>query len=644
MDVNAAAINVLPASVSSTSSASSTNSKLAGETNKSNKSADFKSNLNAVLKKNKDTSTSKDSTDQKTKIDNILAQLQNLEKEMQNVDGSNSNEALTEKSQETLADLLQQLTQILNDADIKANAGSAILPQSDLKTASNDQKKKDESINSDEIQALIQVLNSIMKLTDNSTQEASGKSHEGNQKVNQISDNNIVNNVQVPVIEKSDKSEEGSRADTKASTETDTKVINTKDDNKSNADQIIDSNLNNKAGSDINENLIISGADVLQNAKNEETGSIEESKQIGENEKTNNAEYIAQKLSTAKENVDIKKENVNTSEPLKQVSSEIAQQTEKTEASKSVSEKVSREDLKDLIKQMILNNQGDTMVLNNKFTPHVNVKFSGNTATEIIKTLVSKLSEEITDKTSEKQNGQVEQVSAAKSDQIQTIINNLKLIKQTVENENSELKTNISSTTSKVSSDISETEFLKDLVNNADSSKQNSETNSINKVNNFMNMLNEVKENPDVKIADKPIINKETILNDVIKTVKYMETNNVKDLTVKINPKDLGELVIKLTSEGGVMKANITASTKEAYSILNSNIDRISSELNNQDIKVQNLSLSLFDSNSANHNSSGNGQQNQGGSKAKTLFYFGDDTEQTTNEAENDESSLDIII
>lgn len=634
MDVNAAAINVLPASVSSTSSASSTNSKLAGETNKSNKSADFKSNLNAALNKNKDTSTGKDSTDQNAKIDNILEQLQNLEKAMQSAEDSSSNKALSEKSQDTLADLLKQLTHVLIEVDIKANDGSVILPQSGSKAVSNAQSKKDDSISSDEIQALIQVLNSIMNLTDNSTQEASDKSHESDQRVSQISDDDLINNVQVSIIEKSDKSEESSKAETKAD-----EKINVKTETKANTDQIIDSNLNSKAGSDINANLIISGSDVLQNAnsdvRSEEVCSLEESKQIGVKEQANSANEDAGKL-------------------LKQATSDTTQQTEKTEVSKPMSEKVSKADLKDLFKQMILNNQEGTVDLSKKVPPHINEKFSDNTATEIIKTLVSKLSEELTDKTSEKsrdtlseqQNGQVKQVNTAKSDQIQTIINNLKLIKQTAEIQNSELKTNISSTTSRVSSDIDETEFLKDLVNNAgaDSSKQNSETNSINKVNNFMNMLNEVKENPEVKIADKPVINKETILNDVIKTVKYMETNNVKDLTVKINPKDLGELVIKLTSEGGVMKANITASTKEAYSILNSNIDRISSELNNQDIKVHNLSLSLFDSNTANHNSSGNGQQNQGGSKAKTMFYFGDDTEQTTNEAANDESSLDIII
>nr|WP_279285105.1 flagellar hook-length control protein FliK [Clostridium sporogenes] len=73
-----------------------------------------------------------------------------------------------------------------------------------------------------------------------------------------------------------------------------------------------------------------------------------------------------------------------------------------------------------------------------------------------------------------------------------------------------------------------------------------------------------------------------------------MELNNVKDLTVKIMPKELGEVLIKITMEGGIMKANIGATTKEAYNLLNSNMQLIEDKLQNSGIKVQELSLNIY--------------------------------------------------
>nr|WP_243159283.1 flagellar hook-length control protein FliK [Clostridium sp. cel8] len=73
-----------------------------------------------------------------------------------------------------------------------------------------------------------------------------------------------------------------------------------------------------------------------------------------------------------------------------------------------------------------------------------------------------------------------------------------------------------------------------------------------------------------------------------------METNNIKDLTVKITPKELGDVTINLTMEDGKMKAVLTASNKNAYNIINSNLQDLSNKINNNDIKVQNFSLNLY--------------------------------------------------
>lgn len=96
-------------------------------------------------------------------------------------------------------------------------------------------------------------------------------------------------------------------------------------------------------------------------------------------------------------------------------------------------------------------------------------------------------------------------------------------------------------------------------------------------------------------VASEPqVINKASFNTDVIKSIKYMDLNNIKELTVNIAPKELGQVIIKLTIEAGVMKANITASNKEAYSILSNNLGDIRSSLNNMEIKVQDVAINIY--------------------------------------------------
>ncbi|HDK7155635.1 TPA: flagellar hook-length control protein FliK [Clostridium botulinum] len=138
-----------------------------------------------------------------------------------------------------------------------------------------------------------------------------------------------------------------------------------------------------------------------------------------------------------------------------------------------------------------------------------------------------------------------------------------------------------------------EDKLLKGLLED----KEQSAGEKINKAVNFMSHLKnstDINELSSKEALGNLIINKNTMNADIIKSIKYMELNNVKDLTVKIMPKELGEVFIKLTMEGGIMKANIGATTKEAYNLLNSNMQLIEDKLQNSGIKVQELSLNIY--------------------------------------------------
>lgn len=125
-----------------------------------------------------------------------------------------------------------------------------------------------------------------------------------------------------------------------------------------------------------------------------------------------------------------------------------------------------------------------------------------------------------------------------------------------------------------------------------------------------------------------------------------MESNNVKNLTVKIEPKELGELVIKLTTENGIMKANITAATKEGYNLLNSSLADMSNQLNNGEVKIQHLSLSMYDSSSYNQGQPSNeeNRRNYNRIKSNSFFFDEDDTDEDTDYSQNDYNNLNILV
>jgi flagellar hook-length control protein FliK len=153
--------------------------------------------------------------------------------------------------------------------------------------------------------------------------------------------------------------------------------------------------------------------------------------------------------------------------------------------------------------------------------------------------------------------------------------------------------------TSKSKETISETlkedngddKFLKNFV----SDDKNTKDNQISKVTTFMNQFSKVNSNAENIKLENPVINKATFAQDIVKSVKFMESNNLKELTVKINPKELGEVVIKLSMENNIMKANISTANKETYTLLHSSLADMNSNLNNHDIKIQAFSVNIYD-------------------------------------------------
>ena len=135
---------------------------------------------------------------------------------------------------------------------------------------------------------------------------------------------------------------------------------------------------------------------------------------------------------------------------------------------------------------------------------------------------------------------------------------------------------------------IKEESFLKSLSGSKDE--------ITDKINSFPAHLNRFMDNPSAveKTSEVPAVNKNTLANDVIKVMKYMEGKDLKELIVKVAPKELGEITIRLTLQGGVYRANIAAKNVETVSLLNASLSDIKGTLENTAIKVQEVNISVY--------------------------------------------------
>lgn len=147
----------------------------------------------------------------------------------------------------------------------------------------------------------------------------------------------------------------------------------------------------------------------------------------------------------------------------------------------------------------------------------------------------------------------------------------------------------------------------------------NKSDNGFSKVTTLMNQLYQSNTADKVTAkAELPTINQNTFAQDIIKSVRYMQANDMQELTVKINPKELGEVVIRLSMENNIMKASLSTANKETYTLLSAHLEDINNSLNNQNMKIQNFSVNIYDDTtffSGNNSNDGNSNYEEGNDK-----------------------------
>lgn len=130
-----------------------------------------------------------------------------------------------------------------------------------------------------------------------------------------------------------------------------------------------------------------------------------------------------------------------------------------------------------------------------------------------------------------------------------------------------------------------EDKFLNSLIDDKDS--------SLDKINLFASRAGAIQ-NQGTDNVRGLTINKATFTNDLIKDIKFMSNNSLKELIVKVNPGNLGEITIKLVQEDGIMKANLKANSKETTALLSQSLTDIKKQLVEQNIKIADVNIELY--------------------------------------------------
>lgn len=102
-------------------------------------------------------------------------------------------------------------------------------------------------------------------------------------------------------------------------------------------------------------------------------------------------------------------------------------------------------------------------------------------------------------------------------------------------------------------------------------------------------------------IKDKGIepknITKQYIAQDIVKTIKYLKDNNLEQITVKITPKELGEMDINIIKNQDDARLVITINKEDTFNMVNKNLNDIKSHLSDLNIKIKDVVIEMKNDN-----------------------------------------------
>lgn len=198
------------------------------------------------------------------------------------------------------------------------------------------------------------------------------------------------------------------------------------------------------------------------------------------------------------------------------------------------------------------------------------------------------------------------------------------------------------------------------LFNNTKSELENDDLDTLEGIleedsNNFIgfnNIVTEAENNSSkFNVESAPIreVRQEVIGDDIVQTVRYLNENGLEEIKVKINPRELGEMTIKIMKSLEETKLSITITNEDIYDLVNKNVSEITKHLKSLDINVKEIFVDVksnnehFFSDNLNQEFDRN-NKNNGKQKKNKLQSFETENVDSIDEIEIKEDNLNILI
>ena len=228
-------------------------------------------------------------------------------------------------------------------------------------------------------------------------------------------------------------------------------------------------------------------------------------------------------------------------------------------------------------------------------------------------------------------------------------VNNLEAYKKlevsSLSNKNNILENNLQKLDIK-DKDLSTLESILDIKDGNDFMFQNNNLNSLSTKASGNNGLKEVPINN---------IRQEFIGEDIVKTVKYLNSNGIEEIKIKISPRELGDMTIKLIKNAEETKVSIIVSKEDVFDMVNKNIGDITKHLSDLNIKIKEIAVDINNDNqkffSENLNQEFNkkeqefNKRNQENKKKRNKYQqVGIENIEDINQKESLEENINILI
>ena len=167
-------------------------------------------------------------------------------------------------------------------------------------------------------------------------------------------------------------------------------------------------------------------------------------------------------------------------------------------------------------------------------------------------------------------------------------------------------------------------------------------------LNNIVMSKNNIITEVESKISEPKSIRSQYISEDFVQVIKYLKENNIEEVSVKMNPKDLGELNIKLIKSNGEERIIVTLGETDTFNLLKDKINDIKAHLNTLDINVKEISVEIKSNNENNFSQNLNQQFNRNNNKQKNsgkyVFDKNNEITEIKEIIEDDNTNINLLI